>query len=72
MSDDLYLFTNKPDCPKCGGIMFSWRYVPTNIHIKGRGECPIGIGDEGEHLDLSCQNCGWTLGMMTKDADVSS
>jgi hypothetical protein len=68
---ELLPFTNKPDCLKCGGIMFSWQYVPTDIHLDGVSPCPVAYDDKGGHLDLSCKTCGWTLGMMTKDAEVA-
>ena len=64
---ELRPFTHIPDCPKCGGGHFHWKYVPTGYHLEGLGICPVGYGDEGEHLDLTCTTCGYELGMRTKD-----
>ena len=52
-------------CPMCLGERFSWQYVATSVHLEGIGECPVAYGDEGEHLDLKCDRCSYTIGMKT-------
>lgn len=68
---DLAAFTNRPQCLKCGTDIFLWRFVSTGFHMEHAGGCEASrtIGDkEGEHLDLTCRNCGWLFGMQAKDA----
>jgi len=48
--------------------MFTWRYVPTSVHWALMARCPVAFGDEGEHLDLTCMDCSYTIGMKTADA----
>lgn len=50
--------------------MFTWRYVRTDNHMEHIDQCPVVIGDRGEHLDLTCLGCGWRFGMQPKFADV--
>ena len=61
-------FTRSPDCPKCKGIMFSWKYVPSGQHLERIERCPVIMGDNGEHLDLTCRDCGYVIGMKAADA----
>ena len=61
MSAELAPFTNKPDCPKCGGMMFAWAHWPDT-----GGNAPT---TSREHLQLTCATCGWVLLMKTKDAE---
>jgi hypothetical protein len=58
-------FSRRPECPKCKGIMFGWKYVPTWTHMDRVGPCPVTMGDKGEHLDLTCMDCGYIVGMAT-------
>jgi len=58
-------FSRRPECPKCKGIMFHWKYVPTWTHMDKVGPCPVTMGDKGEHLDLTCMDCGYIVGMAT-------
>jgi len=61
-------FSRRPECPKCKGIMFHWKYVPTWLHMDKAGMyCPVTINDKGGHLDLTCMDCGYIIGMATAD-----
>ena len=70
-SDRLLSFSLRPECPKCGGITFDWDHTPSGFHYLGsKGRCPVTISDDGrkgEHLDVMCLRCGFTMGMRTKD-----
>lgn len=61
-------FNLRAVCPKCRGDRFSWRYTISNTHAGGWLRCPEVMGDAMGHLDLSCDRCGYTIGMKTADA----
>lgn len=64
---DLAAFTNRPECPKCGNVMFSWQWNKDTTHLSKRPGKP-GFPPPQEHLWVSCDRCGWAFAMRTKDA----
>lgn len=52
---ELEPFSNRMDCPKCRGVMWTFRYV---------------FAKEGdpEYLRVTCQGCGYMFPMKTADA----
>ena len=64
-------FEMNSQCPKCQGRGMTGRYCQHPHHptpsITEEGEIPQGF----EHLDLTCQWCGYTRFMMTADYTIT-
>jgi hypothetical protein len=58
-------FSVKNECAKCGEFSFSWRFIPRGFHMEHAGG--HWCAAEGDHLDLTCQRCGFQFNMATKD-----
>lgn len=57
-------FNRHPVCLKCRGVMMRWTWVPSSHHyqiIPCTGA--VAMGDAGEHLDVTCMDCGYKHGM---------
>ena len=68
---DLASYTNRPDCPKCGGVVFKVNWWPNTssqpqtVMAWQNGDAPL---TPREHLRHTCDRCGWTFAMQPKDA----
>jgi len=43
--------------------MVSFHYIRTGFHMEHAGGCLQTIDDSGEHIDVTCRDCGWIWGM---------
>jgi ribosomal protein L37E len=64
---EIAAFTNRPECLACGDQAFHWRFIPAGFHMEHAGG--MRCAAEGDHLDLTCQRCGWQFSMRTRDND---